>query len=357
MVSRIGGGMPVVSRRTACCAMSAGILGWAVPTIPRVTLSAEPKGSESGVNVKQVQGAWQKRQDRIKSFGYECALESLLVKGSRNRMVFPARERQGEDVPKSDVVLRGTFAFSLSGEKMAYSARRDYWEDQSNSRKTQTFRAAFDGVHHKQLGEIGSLAMGSLEAGGKPGDILTHGKDEVALWLWFSPMAVLQRILFDPSEMKVTERMTVSQGQVERDGHACAEVLIPGLRPSVRTLVYVDLGRDYVPLQLVQEWDGVPGHAMFIQYVRDEGVGWRVSAWIDNSFLESGAIGESTRYKVTRFSVNKPIDQSTFTFEFPKGAHIAETAKDGAGKFFIALGNGKRQYIPESEFGALPPQR
>jgi hypothetical protein len=110
-----------------------------------------------------------------------------------------------------------------------------------------------------------------------------------------------------------------------------------------------------VPLELVVGNEGVVWRDLSIEYVPDKAVGWRVSAWNDKRFRASDVLEESRSWEVKRCSVNEPLDDGLFTFEFPKGAHVAEN--DGkATKYFIVLGDGERQYVSEREFIGLPPE-
>jgi len=298
--------------------------------------------------LKQVSAAWQKRHEGVKSFQYECALVCSLPKGSRTSIADRGNAKSHEEVPNKDAVLPGRFTFSLCGEKIAYSEEGEQWDDISNSSRIMKIRASFDTVYDRHLIEGAPyFPLGEITRGGKPCDTLTIHNNEMALWLWFSPVARLQRFRCP------LEKMTVSQLHVSRDGHDCVEVSLPQSSLAWKILIYADAARDYLPLQFVHQNNGRVTYDLSIQYVRDETVGWRVSAWSDKFFSTSGAVARSSCYDVKRCSINKPLDDGVFAIEFPNGTHVIEKDR-GAKTFFIVLADGKRQYIPEREYGALP---
>jgi hypothetical protein len=297
--------------------------------------------------VKQVRASWQQRERSIKCFRYDCTLECSLRKGSRNTIADRPDTDSHEDVPKRDVVLKGTLAFSVSGNKIAYSEEGEQWNDMSNTSRIIRVRAGFDSVDDRRLVEGGRMPLGSLVHGGKPGDTLTVQANETALWLWFSPETQLRRLAYSP------EKMTVSQLHAYRDGRDCVEVSIPCNSPSWRILVYADTSRGYLPLQFVQQDKDVVRRDVSIQYVRDEAAGWRVSAWNDKWFSRSGVMEKSSRCTVTQCTINKPLDDGVFVIEFPVGTNVDEHDGDTT-KCFIARADGQREYISQREYGRLP---
>jgi hypothetical protein len=135
---------------------------------------------------------------------------------------------------------------------------------------------------------------------------------------------------------------------------------VASLRTSVpsawRMVLYLDPVRNYLPLQMVLENDGVVKRDLSIQYSPDVKVGWHVSAWKDKSFDKKGANEDSVSVEVTRFVVNESLDDSLFTFEFPKDAQFQVTSAVEPTKYYVALADGGRREITEREFGRQSPQ-
>ena len=343
---------PDLSRRSLLMLAGTAVAISHVPTLRDRSARAEQPRNPEGA-VEQVRAAWQKRRANVTSFRYECQEigRRSVAKGVPNRPTGPFALEPDVD-PTRNIAFRGSFTYSLAGEKIAFLEERE-----SEQGQTTENRGSFDTVYYKLL-SYGPLPMGELIPAAKPGkpeNISSDGfrvnANQTALWLWFSPIVQLQRLGYRPDKMQV-RRLHVS-----RDGHDCLEGSIPTDTPSSwEILLDVDPARDYLPLAYVQQKKGTVRRDISIQYVHDKEAGWRVSAWDDKWFNESGSLRGSSRYEVKRCAINTPIGDEVFTFEFPKGAHIAERDGDAV-KFFIAMGDGTRQYISENEFGALPPPK
>jgi len=322
------------------------LLIWMAALLPAT--AGQPIRGSDDVSLQDIRAAWERRRESIKSFRYECRLQEGLIKGSRSRMANPLGGQHKKDVPGADVILETVLTFSLAGKKIACTKEGEQWIDQLNAPATREFRATFDTVHNKTLTRGGPLDLGGVATAGKPDDILTVNADTTAFWLAFSPVTWMQQRLYDP------DRMAVSQAHAFRGGHACVELSTPRRNPSWRALLYVDPSRECIPLQWIEEYKGVVRTDLSIEYVSDEGVGWRVSAWHQKRFDGSGTLDSSSTCEITRCAINERVADDVFTIEFPTGAHVAEHDGDTA-KYYIALGGGKKRYISSSQFGVLPP--
>ncbi len=177
------------------------------------SLSALARNAHGGESesVERIRADWRTRTETIKSFQYQCGLEQLLVKGSRNHLAH-RRAKQGLpqlDTPKNDTILHSSFQFSLSGDKMAYSRDGEQWDNSQNSMRTVKSRAAFDDVNYRMLVQGSHFPLGDLRDKSNPGpvaDSLTAQADAKAMWLWFSPIGWLERQGYPARGMKISER-------------------------------------------------------------------------------------------------------------------------------------------------------
>jgi hypothetical protein len=316
--------------------------------VPLATVG--PVRGADNVTVEQVRAAWERRRESIRSFQYECELEEYLVKGSLNNVVEPSNKPRGKDVPNEDLILHSTIAFALSGSKIACCEEGEQWDEDSGSIEIRKFRSTFDGIQNKTLFDEAPLAEALVDSGGKAADALTVDVNLIAIWLAYSPADLLQRLGCN------SDRMRVSDLHGFRDGHNCVELSMPRRNPAWRALVCVDPSRDYVPLQFTMKKDDVLRSDRSIQYVRDEQVGWRVSAWHEKRFNTSGGLERSSSGEVKRFSINQPLGDEVFRFQFPEGTHVVEGHGDTA-KYYIALGDGKKREIARKEFGVSLRER
>ncbi len=332
---------------------------WTTPLwltfLPFAIADQPARGADDDV-VKQVLTAWQKRTESINSFQYECALERFLVKGSLRKVAGTSDRKSQKDIPPEDLLLRDTFTYSLSGDKMALWREGQQWDDHPDRRRLIKYTTAFDGNRYRSIEKGGELFRGSEAAKNNAdphnidfrvlADMLTNSADQAALWLWFSPVASLERLGYSPGNMEASRLRTFCEG------HACYELSLPKKRASAwRSLVYADPSRDYLPLQYVEQQSGIVRDNISIQYVSDGKVGWHVSAWKDKRFTNAGSLAESLSCEVKRCSVNEPLEDKVFTFEFPNSTRVHEVDSN---KYYVALGGGERRYISEREYGMSP---
>ena len=309
---------------------------------PATAVSRESGGKAKGgdVSPKEVLAAWRKRQASIESFQYRCQL--------KDKKTQPKRE------------LARTFIFSLCGDRIAWSEFGEQWGPERVSNPfaplkgngpTQTMkeRVAYDGIYTRKLDDFPATTgrRGVLALSNGPRqyrDLVTAYDTQTQIWLWFSPVVWLHGQGYYP------EKMSVANLHAPRDGQDCVELsMISSINPLWKVLIYVDPARDYVPLQIVQILDGDVMQERAIRYVRDAKVGWRVSGW--NS--KSDRYKQDISCEVVACSVNAAIADDVFTFEFPQRTLVKEPfgeTENGAWKYFIALGGGKRRYISKDEY-------
>jgi hypothetical protein len=272
-------------------------------------------------------------------------MKCSLVKGSRGGKGDAFGSGSRRDIPNRDVTLETRYTFALSGSKIAYSEEGDQWDEATNSPRPSKMRAAFDSTVQKQLHE-GRMPLGETSDKGPFGP-LTVNVTETAFYLWFSPVLLLDRLGYEP------DKMSLRPVRAFHEGKACVEVSVPRQNPSWKAILLLDPSRDYVPLQFTAQRDGVVRSETSIQYAPDDQAKWRVSAWSDRRFEQSGALNRSSSCEVKRCIINTAPDDSVFTIEFPKGTHVVEH-KGEARKYFIVSDDGKQGEIPETKYGLSP---
>jgi hypothetical protein len=184
--------------------------------------------------------------------------------------------------------------------------------------------------------------------------------------MWFSPASHLQDLGYP------AEKMRVNRLHVSRGGRDCLEAALKPVIPDAylakfdasrhaeilegaakwQLLLYIDPVREYLPVAWVQQLAGVTMRELEIQYAREQDGMWQVSAWLNKQFDQSGKLYETSSFEVKRCSINKPLHDDLFTFEFPKGAKVIDFDSNPQ-KYFVALGKGKRRYVSEKEYSAI----
>ena len=297
---------------------------------------------------EQVRSAWELRRKRIVSLEYEFTVtDTHVFRGGRYLSEDPfAQSPQLNDsssgTPRTTLETRvHSMKYSMAGGRFAYRKEGENWDPGSpQSRTKRSYTAIFDGNTNKYLNKGGPAPTGGIRRNCRqPHDRLASNSNLIPLSLLYFPADLIRRVGYDPQRMKVVQSHKV------RGEYDCTELLIPAVtkHPNLvspwRARVYVDATREYLPRGLVLENAGNVRRDISIEYIANEKVGWLVSHWSYNQFNSSGDVVMSSSGRVTRSSVNEPIEDSAFELTFPAGTHVEELMGDDVRKF-IVLPNG-----------------
>lgn len=339
-----------MTRRRLLAISGVGVAACSLPSILGGSLLAESPEDED-LTTAMVLAAWRKRGESVKSFRYDCQVETTALSSDAAPLAQSPKGAAADDQPQKTVE---TCSFCVSGKKMAYLSERREPDDSTESGfKVCKDKAVFDGASYKILWDAESrMPMGQMTRDDKFHAVcyytLKAHQNNMALWLWFSPTDRLQLL------GHILEGMTARRQHVACDGHDCVEFSVPRTNPAWQTSIFVDRARDCLPVQLIQDAQGSLTCKLLIRYSRDESVGWRVSDWEYESVSSfSSARVRTVKCKVTNCTVNKPIADEVFHIEFPEGAHVVEHI-NGTDRYFIVLPEGKRQPIDAKNYGEMP---
>ena len=335
----------------------------ALPTIRVATAEAEPPKNADDALEKTL-AAWEKRRAILKSFQYEC---DFKVNGFQQPLTStPRRVDEGNPFgPTGDNIadVRGKFTLSRAGEKVAWIQTDDERRRALDKPGTNKRLSSYDTVHYQSLIQTFDFPpMGHIVPAAKLDkpidrnagaprhalrDMVRKYGYQQAVWMWFTPVVLLNDMNFS------ADKMEVSRLHVRHNGRDCLEAVVPNPH-KWQIVLYIDAARDYVPVGFVeQNAAGITKKDAEIQYVRDKDAGWRVLAWADKQFDESGKLYRSSSFEVKQCSINKPIRDEVFTWGFPKGVEVIDYDTDPE-TYFVSLGNGKHRRISKREYGALP---
>jgi len=278
---------------------------------------AAQSAEQTETTVAKVLAAWERNRERVQSFQYRCDVEEWLKK---SRLPVPGKPFAAPDknAAKDAILSRWSVALSVSGNKVAYCKEGEHWDAASDTRYHLKEREVYDGTSERFLSE-GRVSMAHVRT--EPGDS-TMLMQDIALIPFFAPCAtidVFQRLGLD------AKRMTVSQHRAFHEGRDCVELTIPSADPRSTSLcrVYADASRDYLPVELSRLRKDRVVHRSSIEYAADPDARWRISTVRIAVFDESGPF-RSWSYKVKEYSINKALDEATFTLEFPEGTQVIE---------------------------------
>jgi hypothetical protein len=328
--------------------------------LPFVALDASG-AADDAVTVEQILAAWKNRQEGIRSFQYECDMES-------SKVIVPSLQMPDPDAPIKRVTLRNSIVLTVVGEKMAFVKEGEWWDFGTNVKmKTGRQTLVFDGTRGMQLFEGTPVPLAQESGHEMASDVLLRDLQLTPFWVVHSTLRMLVQYHFDLDKMRITRR------DAFHDGHDCIEVAVPlgdlpglpaGVKlPDHRVQILVDPARDYLPLRYRRLVAGDLLYETTIVYVFDDRSGWVASEFHASIFdFPKKAATSSWRIDVRRRSINAEISDSTFTRKIPVGTHVVEDdgpvfsgRQGGNRRFAVQMPDGTRRSIPEHEYGWLPP--
>jgi len=284
--------------------------------------------------LEKIVETWKQRQEHTRTFDFQWEEERTYAKGSMP--VF-----KGEAQPSTDVTQNGRLSLQVDGDRMRVSSNVPPWNPQSGKFVPREHMSVFDGKDEKMFYDQADPSIQATVTN-KAGVIGIHqyNQDVVDYHLW--PILLAYRPLhrdmgrFKQNEWEMTGERGVAQG---RD---C--LILQKKRRSITERCWVDCERNCTVaryefianyrFQVVISYNNVPDH------------GWVPASWKTMEYLPNGTLQESSRSEVTGYTINKPLPENWFNFDFPAGTEVT----DYKGKIeYIARESGGKRLITEEE--------
>lgn len=311
-------------------------------TSPQADLQNPPmRVAESGTtySAAAVHEAWNRRRSSIETLYAKGAFieNTKEPKAADPDDPFPGPQRADREL--RDVQLRHEYVFALDRDKLSFAVDGEQWSQASKVR--WFYKITFDGKDGAMLNDSDSVAMplGKLWPESGPSELLTNNYHLTAWWLLLDPAEFLKKGGYNVDDMSVSPATTY------RDGCECVEVLLPTVRPERIGLLYLDISREFVPVQFLALLDATVLSQFDMQHERHEECGWILASWALSQSDEANKPQRSISGSVTQCQVNAEVNDSVFTVEFPAGTHIMETTPAG------------RRYLVQLKSGELSPMR
>lgn len=307
--------------------------------------SDESNPSDHEVTVQQVLDTWQDRRRSTTSFHYEYQQKTTLANVQQETDPFGRVDEATSSIVRERVGLERSVSLTMSDGRTAFQSSGGQWRSDLNTRVSTRHVETFDGTIWRRFIQGGGrkITLGKIKEASKPS---INGSNQLGIWMTHSPQEWLTEITaFRP------EASTINPTPVTRDDRKCLEMTLTTNNARWRIRLYIDPSRDYLPVELTQEFDGVLRGSTVVKHAADDP--WRVDSWVYRRYDNRGREEETSYVKVIGSKINSAHDDDDFDLEFPVGAHVVEDI-GGERKHFISLGNGKGRYIRESEYGRVP---
>ncbi len=293
--------------------------------------------------IAALRAAWDSRHKQVWSFRYDCQLkEDFVISKVPSGNPFDVGPGLDDSAPRTVEELRRKITFAKSGRKLAYVETGNRWDRGTLKRTVQDYKVAFNGVYNRQFSPSG-IPSGEIDRSHQANDSLTAGADQVALWMWHSPVDYLMRQGYELNSI------SVRNSQVDYAGTPCIELLLPRGESPWRGYLFLDPKRDYVPLRFVQERSGVTRSDLSIDYRRHDVAGHCVSSWREKEFDDKGRLLHTRTASVDEATINAAIDDALFAVSFPAGTRVVERTADGK-KYYMQQDDGELTPISMEEF-------
>jgi thiol-disulfide isomerase/thioredoxin len=300
--------------------------------------------AEPDPTVAHILSAWSERAAQIHAFRFDCEITDTRFNIPRYDVGDPfSGSRDGEATVGEVVAERIDFGKTMSvrraGDLFASSLRGEQWDYQNEERIYFATSSAFDGSSQYRLFE-GRIIVGDVQNLAGADETLTNFGSHIAVHLWHTPVACLNRLGFQPDKMKIVDH------HARVAGRDCLELSIPRTSKRWQGTLYVDPARNYVPVRFTMMLGKVTTSERTMEYAPNPVTGWVLAAWVDKRFTEKGAPESVERVDVTRVVLNEPSRDGDFKITFPSGALVTEHDGDRT-KHFLILDNGDRRPADE----------
>ena len=311
-----------------------------------------PSTATADTLVQNTLANWDRRFKATKSFEYHCEVQhaKAVLTNPQNNDAEPFGAIHHTPDNSQTIALRSRFSYVMSGDKLAFREIGERWDPTLGKRVEKQVDVVFDGTTDLSLTDFHiGVVQGHLFHNVIPGPLLTDYIYLTPLRMAYNPLDCLTREGLDTAHILVASANSVV------DGVDCVQLSLVRQDPQWHMSLWVDPARDFVPVKIRSECNGKPCYETAIQYAADSGVGWRVAGWTLKLYDKTEMCTETTNGYVTKASLNQPPDDKIFTLTFPVGAQVIER-KGATTTYFVVRENGKREPIPEAEYGTVPNQ-
>jgi hypothetical protein len=294
--------------------------------------------------LSKIRSAWQERRETMKSFYFECAIESV-EKIVRNKVDTFGQADPND--PPHDELLRSMLTFASHHGGLAYRLDGEQWNFITNGKSPSRFHAAFDGRGNRWLLQQGPTPYGEIDHLREPGDFLTNTGNLQALWLAIDAKAYLQCRGFE------TDKMAVLGLDAVRNGGKCIELDIPRGNADWQGRLCVDSAHGFLPTSFVLEYRGDVRQDLAMEHRHNDTSGWTLAGWTIKRFDRPGELHSTVNGAVMKCEVNTEVAPALFDVRFPAGTKVTEKIgkKD---RHFIQMEDGSQTPIRQEVPGQLP---
>ncbi len=293
--------------------------------------SLQKTHAEGPPTLEKIIATWKQRQDNTRTFDFQWDEVRTYTKGSMPVM-------EGSAGPPEDVTQNNRLSLQVDGDMMRVWRNAPRWNGKFVPRDSMS---VFDGKDAKVFYDQADPAVQGM-ATYRVGFIGIHqyNEDVVDYDLW--PILLTYRAIhrdmgrFKQDEWDMTEERGVA------DGRDCLILRKKGA-PIVERC-WVDFERDCT----VVRYEFITNYRfqVDVSYKDVPGLGPVPASWQTVEYPPSGVLQQSNKAEVTGYTINKPLPDDWFHFEFPVGTDVVDHKNKTE---YIVRKDGGKRLITEVE--------
>lgn len=305
----------------------------------------------------EIHRAWTARSERVRSarFSWEesnfILARSIMSEGTRGpRVVAPA----------ADMTISLSRELRLQGKMIRYSYQGPQWIDALGEFRNRSYLSVTDGRVSKHFFDKDN-SSGEFYASGFINKDAAHTDARSQILL---PLLVLYRP-FDPTVLGGTydtRKYTVTAERGKVGSVEC--VILQHIRSTNerRNLLWLDPGREWLPMRLTTIAGGYPKFQIDLWYKQQGTDGWVPSGWKTTVFADTvdkdkrGLVFREYLATNVQSEFNIVLSEAEFQYDFPADTEVVDYRKGF--EWYIARPEGRKRIVTKAEQAAnLPYER
>lgn len=274
-------------------------------------LSVPVRGQD--VTMEHVLSALERRQERVHSAKFVCAVRYAYPQGSLPRPAYAG------PVPPKDAILEHEYTLWMDGDKVRIDNEGNVWSFDQGEFVPERMVTASDGQSSWEFRPSVTAKRRS------EGTIYDKSECRAASLMNYKPFFGTYRLRYLlGSDRDVIEEAWVLAGQEEVGGVEC--VVLKKSRGGGREVrCYLTPEKDFSLVRFSLHSKGRMSRRIDVTHSRDDSHGWVPATWqISKMNTADGTLGSSFAATVTDYSINSPIDPGLFQMNFPVGTVVLD---------------------------------
>ena len=285
-------------------------------------------------DLQTILDAWKAREKKVESFDFRWR-SKRFEDGATNSARQRAKSLRGDEefhLPDTTYIAKYRFVMD-DRERIRMDHDDNEWSLDKEDYVPRTSVLIYDGTNEKRLFKGGGNGITGAFIGG-------DHRDSIGKLLWLFPVTMTFRPLTGASAVFDEKKLALSQNSADSEGNGLIVL------NTENSEVAVDPTKDYVPVRLVEKFQGNISCRMTISHRHDPVDGWIPQSWTINLLNPNGKPYTSESATVVEHSINKAATDSEFDLDLSGGAYVQDHTN---GQRYILRADGQHRPAPSGQ--------